>query len=464
MSGPFVYGEDLETILGSVRSLRKILVFGGPALGKTTLIDAVLDRSPGSCELIRGRRGDPSLVARIASWADDPERRGRDLLIDNLDHVFSVEVERAFRNLPDRSDDGLGRIVATSGTPHKWLEKQGAQPPDPGRAALNTLVHDSTALNAFHHLWLDPWGPGWRKASTLRVQSALKGELEACEGALEELVDRAGRRAFAEMLVRVADGHPALLGAGFSWLVLQLERRAWRRDQTGGPEETGEEDTLVPADPGLLEPLLRRELTETQLETIGRGVDWVEAQSRDAAAELLEMARDGARQRTVNERALLSKSGLVRRDEAGTWGIAGDVIRECILRRNERMPDPDRRRRTAEPPAVAAAPPDGSNRVALICDPRAPDVQGAIHWEADGRPRELALTGASWAILATLAAADGDLVQVPELRERTGQESEKAVRSALQRLTNDLRHSGLDGLVVNVRRKGYLFDPGFAPD
>ncbi len=460
MIGPFVYGEELETILGSVRSLRKILVFGGPALGKTTLIEAVRDRSPG-CELVRGRRDDPSVIERVVTWADDPARRVRDLLVDNLDHVFSVEVERAFRNLPDRSDDGMGRIIATSGTPHKWLETQGAPPPDPARARLNTLVHDSTALNAFHPLWLDPWGPGWRKASTLRVQSALKRALAEFDGALEELATRAGRRAFAELLVRVSDGHPALLGGGFSWLLQRLERQAWRRSQAD------ELDSLdgVPAaalEPRSLEPLLARRLAETQLETVGRAVDWIAAQSARGMAELLDLAAGGDRP-TLAERALLSRSGLVRRRSSGGWGVAGSVIRDCVLRRHERMPGPDNEA-PAPPPATSPPPaPAASDGPVLEPDPRAPDVQGRILWTVDGRQRELALTGASWGILLALRDAGGELVQVERIRERTGQDSVKAVRSALQRLMNDLKHSGLDGLVVNVRRKGYLFDAGFRP-
>ena len=71
--------------------------------------------------------GCPDFVAAMATVAA--------VLNDNLDHVFSIEVERAFRNLPDKEDDGLGRIIATSGTPHKWLEKQGAPPPE-GRSTL----------------------------------------------------------------------------------------------------------------------------------------------------------------------------------------------------------------------------------------------------------------------------------------------------------------------------------------
>jgi hypothetical protein len=458
--GPFVYGEELETILGSVRSLRKILVFGGPVLGKTTLIGAVRERSPVGCELVRGRRDDPSIIDRIVTWADDPARRGRDLLIDNLDHVFSVEVERAFRNLPDRSDDGLGRIIATSGTPHKWLETQGAAPPDPGRARLNTLVHDSTALNAFHHLWLAPWGPGWRKASTLRVQSALHRKLEEFDGALDELCTRVGRRTFAELLVRVSDGHPALLGAGFVWLIQRLERRAWRRSQGAGADESLDADLPATADPAALEALLRATLVESQLETVGRAVDWIAAQSARAMAELQELAAADDRS-TLAERALLTRSGLVRRRSSGGWGVAGPVIRECVLRRHERMPGPD-----VPPAEPASSPPPGPRAVVSVKlepDPRVPEAQGRVLWAAGGRERELALTGASWAILLALQDAQGELVQVPEIQRRTGQESIKAVRSALQRLMNDLKHSGLDGLVVNVRRKGYLFDAGFGP-
>lgn len=459
MNGPLLYGEELETILGSVRSLRKILVFGGPALGKTTLIEAVRDRSPGGCELVRGRRDDPSIMQRIVTWADDPVRRRRDLLIDNLDHVFSVEVERAFRNLPDRSDDGLGRIIATSGTPHKWLETQGAPPPDPGRARLNTLVHDSTALNAFHHLWLDPWGPGWRKASTLRVQSALKRKLTEFDGALEELSSRAGRRSFGELLVRVSDGHPALLGAAFVWLIHRLERQAWRRSE-GALDESLDGQPLATLEAASLEDVLGRTLVESQLETVGRAVDWIAAQSARGLTELIELAADGDRP-VLAERALLARSGLVRRRTSGSWAVAGSVIRECVLRRHERMPGPD------APPAASAAaatePALIADAPALEPDPRAPDVQGRIVWIVDGRERELALTGASWGILLALRDAGGDLVQVGQIQQRTGQESVKAVRSALQRLMNDLKHSGLDGLVVNVRRKGYLFDATFRP-
>ena len=90
-------------------------------------------------------------------------------------------------------------------------------------------------------------------------------------------------------------------------------------------------------------------------------------------------------------------------------------------------------------------------------------MQGQVVWAADAQRQELGLSGASWRILQTLADAGGALVTVPEIRERIEQDSDKAVRSALQRLQGELRGHGLDGLVVNVRRKGYLFDPDFEP-
>lgn len=455
MAVPFLYSDDLDTILGSVRSLRKILVFGGPAMGKTALLDEVRARCPGGCELVRGRRGDEQAIQRIVTWADDPPRRGRDLLIDNLDLLFCQEVERAFRNLPDRTDDGLGRIVATSGTPQKWLARQGAPPAHPARARLNTLVHDSTALNAFHPIWLDPWGAGWRKAALLRVQGSLQKVAEEFGGSLAELGERPSRRTFAEMLVRVSDGHPALLGAGFLWLIRHLERRAWRRGGAAGRgASAGSEDSRA-ADAGSMEPILASALEESQLETIGRAVDWVAAQSTEGLAELLDLAATGDRTSPPAERALLCKSGLVRGEEPGSWVIAGPVVRRCILRRDERMPGP------SAAVAVPRAVPRGEVAVRLDPDLRAPDLRGRLSWVASGQARELALTGAPWTILRVLEQAGGELVQVERIREQTGQESDKAVRSAIQRLTNDLRLRDLDGLIVNVRRKGYLFDVGW---
>jgi len=466
MSGAsvFLFSDELETILGSARSLRKILVFGGPAMGKTTLIEALRDRAGRSCELVRGRRGDLEVVERIVGWATDPARRDRDLLIDNLDHVFSVDVERALRDLPD-VDEGLGRIIATSGTPTKWLEKAGAAPPAPARADLNLLVHDSTALNAFHHLWLDPWGHGWERTTALRVQGALKraASPEGGEGDFVELVEREGRRAFAELLVGTSGGHPALLGAAFRWLIGRLERQAWRRAHV---VELTDGEEVSDASPDALREVLEYDLVESQIETIGRAVDWVEAQSGDALGELLSMARDGAPREVLAERMLLSKAGLVRRSApSGAWGLPCAAIAQCVLRRHERMPAPSPEA-AATPPAPAPPPPAPGRAprgVLLEPDGRVPEMQGTVVWGTGGLRRELALSGASWRILTALAAAPATLVTVPEIAEAIDQESHKAVRSALQRLVSDLRKSGLDGLIVNVRRQGYLYDSAFQP-
>lgn len=452
---PFLYAEELETILGSVRTLRKILIFGGPAMGKTTLIEQALARSPGA-ELVRGRRGDDEVVRRIVTWACDPERRGRDLLIDNLDHLFNVDVERALRDLPDTN--GLGRLIASSGTPTKWLETQGAPPPDPSRGGLNLLVHDSTALNAFHPMWLDPWPSGWERTTPLRVRGALSRQADAFDGALAELEDRDGRRALADLLVELSDGHPALLGAAFRSLVQRLERHAWKREH--GEVLEGDEP-LAPLDPASVRDALADELAESQLEVVGRAVDWVEAQSHAAAAELREMAAADEPREVVTERTLLSKAGLLHRRAGGGWGVPGGVIRGCILRRHERMPDPGQassRQSTGPGRSAPAAPPA---ELQLEPDRRAPEMQGQVVWAAGGQRQELSLSGASWRILQTLADGAGELVTVPEIAERIDQGSDKAVRSALQRLTGELRARGLDGLVVNVRRKGYLFDREF---
>ena len=456
---PFLYGEELETILGSVRTLRKILVFGGPAMGKTTLIEEVLARSPGA-ELVRGRGGDEEIVRRIVTWAQDPARRGRDLLIDNLDHIFSEDVERALRDLPD--SDGLGRMIATSGTPTKWLEKQGAPPPDPSRGGLNLLVHDSTALNAFHPLWLDPWPSGWERTIPLRVRGALSRQAAKFDGALVELEERSSRGAFADLLVDLSDGHPALLGAAFRSLVQRLERHAWRREHGDLLDDDGA-GTTGPLEPEALREPMLEELAESQLEVVGRAVDWVEAQSTAAAAELLEMAAGDEEREVVAERTLLSKAGLLHRSSSGAWRVPGGVIGGCILRRHERMPDP-----VTTPPAASAPgrpAPIGPLPIGVDLEPdrRVPDMQGQVVWAADAQRQELGLSGASWRILQTLADAGGALVTVPEIRERIEQDSDKAVRSALQRLQGELRGHGLDGLVVNVRRKGYLFDPDFEP-
>jgi hypothetical protein len=459
----FIFSEELETILGSTRSLRKILVFGGPAMGKTTLLEAVRDRSGRRVEMVRGRRGDADVVARIVGWATDPERRGHDLLIDNLDHVFSVEVERALRDLPD-VDEGLGRIIATSGTPTKWLEKQGAPPPAPARADLNVLVHDSTALNAFHHLWLDPWGHGWERTTTLRVQGALKraaGEGDEAHPFLE-LADREGRKAFAELLVVSSGGSPPLLGAAFRWLIGRLERQAWRRDHAA---ELTEGDDVPDISPEGLREHLEYDLVESQLETIGRMVDWVEAQSVDALDELLSMARDGGEREVLAERMLLSKAGLVRRTApGGAWSLPCAPIAQCVLRRHERMPAPQvQRASTARVQAPPPSPGKVPRGVVLEPDPRVPQMQGTVVWGSRGVRRELTVSGASWRILVVLSAAAGALVTVPEIAEGIEQESHKAVRSALQRLVADLRKSGLGGLIVNVRRQGYLYDASFRP-
>jgi DNA-binding response OmpR family regulator len=90
-------------------------------------------------------------------------------------------------------------------------------------------------------------------------------------------------------------------------------------------------------------------------------------------------------------------------------------------------------------------------------------MQGTVVWGSRGVRRELTVSGASWRILVVLSAAAGALVTVPEIAEGIEQESHKAVRSALQRLVADLRKSGLGGLIVNVRRQGYLYDASFRP-
>ena len=322
---------------------------------------------------------------------------------------------------------------------------------------------DSTALNAFHHLWLDPWGHGWERTTTLRVQGALKRAASQQDGPeFGELAERDGRKAYAELLVASSGGHPSLLGAAFRWLIGRLERQAWRREHA---TELTDGEEIEDVAPGSLREHLEYDLVESQLETIGRAVDWVEAQSADALDELLSMARDGQEREVLAERMLLSKAGLVRRRvPGGPWGVPAVPIAECVLHRHERMPAPQ-----AAPPVPAgvqappAAPGPAPRGVVLEPDSRVPQMQGRVVWSAGGLRRELAFSGASWRILMAISAAEGALVTVPEIADSIEQESHKAVRSALQRLVSDLRKSGLDGLIVNVRRQGYLYDASFRP-
>jgi hypothetical protein len=287
---------------------------------------------------------------------------------------------------------------------------------------VNLAVIDaaSTLFASFDTEWLDPWRGDWEGRIGRLLEVYLKPLTRAAQGLARSL------------LLELTGGHPALLARAFEHLDRLLASEG---------SSLGERLCREGADPGPLERDLRTFLEDALLRqglgSLRRALIRLESAEKPelqaAHGALLAFAQDGERQPPAASRDILLGEGLLFRDPAdSTYKIPGELLRQELL---------------------SAA---GSKLAFdLVPEEADPHLRGRLEIREGARRLDLELSGGPWSILQTLFEAAPRFVSLKDLQERTHLKTDNAVRSAIQRLTAELRTAGIEGLVENQYGTGY---------
>jgi ATPase family associated with various cellular activities (AAA) len=409
----FLHEEDLRTVLSQLKSRTAMLVLGGAAFGKTTLLKRVEQ------ELRKERQGGFALYL-----VDDPQEARRLILearatprvvlIDDLDLVCAPRPEDDASALK-ALDEALLRILADQKSieSSRFMATASVDAAGPtvdrlfrtmGNAALHIERVDaySKFTQQLHSHRLRPWKAHWRKQREEQFFKAFRDVLKPAS------VLHTWRDAVLER----TGGHPSLWGSMVDHL-----RDLCRRDAAGDAELGFERLLLGRGDP--------KTAGAVPAADIGRYI------ARRPPGDVRPPTEMHVRQ------ILLDDGFLYQDQETGRFWIPGTILRALIL----------------EQARIGGA--QQELDISLEPDPSATD-SGTLKVRLGLSEKAVSLSGAQWRVMRALAERPGETLSRSRLHEvaELGNDG-KAVINAVQRLQQKLKAHDLDDLIVNTYGKGY---------
>jgi DNA-binding winged helix-turn-helix (wHTH) protein len=445
-----------SSIIASLNDMAKPNVFlvGGRGFGKSVVLRRAAEAAKAAgrkLELIDGRDWESALetfrdLARKISGqggGEQVEKGLRDLYFDDLDYFIKAVDDFA----PDRRDqaiEDLYRVASTlAGRKRRCVVSStlyghrlqnfllDLRSGDPGSEKVISAA--SLFFTGFDAVWLKPWEGEWKT----RIGGLVEKHLGGLTPSARELSEK--------LIVELTGGHPALLSRSFEHLgrLLETEGSILARRLTSEKSAAEVATAVLERD---LRTYLEDSLLQKGIGSLRRALVRLrtseEREIKAAHLGLLAFARGQPLVLPARSRDILLGEGLLFRDP-GTSGYAipGELFRKELVFEG-----------------------GGGFTVQLQPDPVEPDRQGIAIARDDVRQQPVRLSGGPWSVLQVLFAEAPRFVSLDELRARTHLQTENAVRSAIQRLTADLRSAGVEGLVENQYGKGYRKgeSPGWA--
>ena len=448
---PFLYETLVERVLGSESYRDRVLIWAGRCLGKSGVLDVLESRlQTQSLETVTRVAGRTAVaVSEVANWATDPSGV---LLIDDLDRAYDDEFEDVLSSLPEDSE-GQWRVLATVCNLAEIEKRSGWS--------------ESPSINTFHREPLDPWeSPAQASGAIKDALARLRKEHQGTWTPAPMLTGKAPELilAWAESLVEVSDGHPALLRAAFDGLARLLARNPSlpsvdQRLLTLPTDEAGQKRWHLEVREYLSDEIFS---SAEGMGAISRAIKFYHRES-PYFDSLVEVAGtpEGLRIASVKVRQSLRSSGLVRRHPgSGNLRVVGEMVRERILEIARQAPDLDdegqQTKRRGRPKKRDS-------------DPRPKEPKTEYHFRVDridsesgelrifdppGFPK-MTVRGKKWMLLQALDRAGSEPISIEGLRDATSPATDASVRSNLQRLRADLSRHGLGDLIETVHGKGF---------
>jgi hypothetical protein len=432
----FLYGELMQEL--NHPSINNFYLYGGRGVGKTTFLKTLFrEQGEDSAFVFLSGVDWQATLSRLEALQQESDV-SKTLLIDDLDYLYtagyefykeefegiSLELDKLFKQFSRMQS----RIIAT-GTNKPSNLYAGAD-----RFRLETTPRWWKLFWSFIEMQWDslrfnPWQLHW--------QDQLKRTLEE---RYAETLDAEVLSAWQETIIVVTGGHPTLVDPAIKELNTLLTR----------PSRTPRQDELVRSDTNpVTEPLqatIRRYLEDKLIQSGFKHLRRSLYQVRELASEirsplqtdLIRLAKGIKVVPGTRTREILTDHALIYEDqETGQYIVPGSLLRDEILQSEE-----------LKEKAVV---------LDLIPDPVDPDRKGTVSFKREGMETHTRLSGGPWILLGILFRGAGEVISLDEMVTQMGR-SQYGVRSALQRLDSKLQQIGGEGLVQNVRGKGYRLD------
>jgi len=444
-----IYPSTVVNLLQSGRY--KWFVQAARGLGKSKLIELLHFR-------LRAQSQTPAVYLHGGEWERcrseiletvkevraDSEGSHVHILLDDVDQLIYRSIHFKDERLDEtitgllylvsRAASEQTMFIATSGQSQEVLWDLLDQTVSDDEQRRNMIRAFSSFLSSCEAHTLDPWSFGW--------DSRLRDMLPELRRTEKLAAAAAADKACGRHLVELTGGHPSLLTPALVELIRILKQQSptaqEERLRTALESESlsSEDDTLLR---GFLEDHLERNGLAPLQHNINGLRRSVREDDRDAFEALIALATRRTRTLPSRYRRVLEGAGLVYRDvEMDCPVIPGELLREEVARHAD----------TTDL---------GAHGIQLEPDPSEPRRRGTLIVRLETGQRQVDLQDGQWALLSELYESRPAVLSLSELAARTGQPSETAVRSTLQRLSARLTEADLEGIVDNHYGRGYSF-------
>lgn len=258
---------------------------------------------------------------------------------------------------------------------------------------------------------VDPWKKGWQR----EIGHALRGIVGESANQEQEI------SAWWTIVVHLTGGHPVMMNEAFAEIARTIEFERSDAEISQGRSWFQEFSRL------------EEYLHGSALRRMRHAAKWLSDHFPKVAGKLKEFAKGQLSERQIDgiERRILTDSGLMHRGHAEGLVVSGSVLKQYLQAgggASERFIN------------VIGSPDGTSGRIVIsIADAYIVLTAGETVWK----------------IVDLLNNANGSPVPIDTLKEKLNVTNPGVVRSALQRLRDELKDQGVDGVIENVRGTGY---------
>lgn len=405
----FLYDWLVPEVLPPLQQGLPVILYGGPGTGKSFLARRLFERLTGDI-WINGKdyASNAGDVVSLLETALRPETGP--VCIDDLDAVYIAEPTRKL--LTDLLQKKRSVLVTTTLPPTlSTFRDVGVFPPTSGWDDP-TVQSWSVLLQRPELHQVDPWKTGWQR----EIANGLRAIVSDSANSDHDV------SAWWTIVVHLTGGHPVMLHEAFSQISGMLELEKSRGTFDDGSRSWRQEFARI-----------EERLQGNALRRMRHAIRWLNDSFPKVGDKLKKFATGVLKEEDIDavERRVLTDSALMHRGNAEGLVVSGAVLKQYLLAGTG----------AAEPFIEIVSAPDGnSGRIAVSIA----DVSIV-----------LPVGETVWKIVEVLHEAKGMPVSIEELRKRAALDKVGAVRSALQRLRDDLRDRGVDGVIENVRGTGY---------
>ncbi|HEY4642773.1 MAG TPA: AAA family ATPase [Thermoanaerobaculia bacterium] len=385
----------------------KVLLQGGPGAGKTF----VAKRLMATKNVINGRelRQSDSLpwIETVKKMLEEAERNPEPLLIDDVDLIFTKETYEQISGIVTRR---RGAVLMTSTLPSALNVLREA------RLFGNEEEWPTKVVNALSWLaqqlevyTVNPWMPGWQRQIVKILQSVLGAESER-EDALS---------AWWTIVLHLTGGHPTLLDEALIEIRRLLEIESYH--DYGGPRREWKQQYAH----------LEEYLQKAGISRLRRNLSWWREHYPEPNKFLEEFAASKIKEQDIPAliRGVLIESGWTHRGNTEGLVVSGAVLRQHLAGLDNNVP----------------------TNPAIDVNRRAQDAGEIVVRVADASIA-IPLNGTQWKIVSALHEFGPMSAEDLEAKAKVGG---GALRSALQRLREDLKERGVEAVIENTRGEGY---------